>query len=163
MIKAPDNDSEGTLTEFLLNFIPVVDLFLRLVKIVSLVIVESMVIYRAMVSIWVRVLILTIYLTLYELANALVLRIQIKIVYYLEGRDLVPLILREISAVYSQCVFGGHGEGGTATAGLLPVLFVLRVLADRDHAHRLFRALRVRDVSLIVMVVFLARHASVLL
>lgn len=75
MVKAPDNDTEGSFAKFLLNLIPVINLFLCFIQIVSLVVVESVVEYGRLVIARIRVLILTIDFALYELAHAFVLGI----------------------------------------------------------------------------------------
>ena len=84
MIKAANNNSECPFTELLLYLISVIDLLFGFVKIIGLVIVESMVVNGVRVSIWVRVLILTVYFTLYKLTNTFVFRVQIKVVYHVE-------------------------------------------------------------------------------
>ena len=76
VIKASDDDTECTLPKFFLYFISVIDLFLGFIKVISLVIIKAMIIYRILL-LRCGIFILTIYFTLYKLAYSFVLGIQI--------------------------------------------------------------------------------------
>ena len=77
MVEASDNNTEGTLTEFLLDLVPVIDLFFGFVEVVSLVVVETMVVDGVLVGIWVWIFILTIDFAFYELTRTFIFCVQI--------------------------------------------------------------------------------------
>lgn len=110
MVEAPDHNSEGSLAKFLLDFVSVVDLFLGFVEVVGLVVVESVVVDGVGVRVRVWVFVLAVDLSLYELAYAFVLGTQVQVVDYFERSDFVTLVLRQVSTVYPQGIFGAHRE-----------------------------------------------------
>ena len=81
VVEAPNNHTKGTFTKFLLDFIPIVNLLLWFIQIISLIIIKSMVVNSVLVGIWVRIFILAIDFSFDELASPFVLSIEIQIIY----------------------------------------------------------------------------------
>jgi len=72
MIKASYNNSKGSLSKFLLDFISIIYLFFSFIKIISLVVIKTMIVNSVLVSIRVRIFILTIDFTFDELTETFV-------------------------------------------------------------------------------------------
>lgn len=72
MIITSNNDTECTFAKFFLDLISVIDLFLGFIKVISLVVVKSMIVGLDWLLVS-REFILTVYFTLNELAHTLML------------------------------------------------------------------------------------------
>ena len=113
VVVAPHHDSKSASTQLLLHFVSVVYLVLSLVKVVSLVVVEAVIVdlVRLFVSLWVLVLVRQ--RSLHELADAFVLGVEGEVVDDVKSSDLVSLILTQHVAILPQGLLRAHRELGS--------------------------------------------------
>ena len=143
VVKAPEDHTKGTSSQFLLYLIPVENLILGFVKIVRLIIVKAMIVWWT--DILLRIFILTCHFIFDILTNSLVLSIQVQVVNHIVVTDLVPLVLTQVLSVVLQNIVRAHWElrWGRSSLLLADEFLLLRVLAATHNAHALLGASRI--------------------
>uniref|UniRef100_A0A7S3IIV4 Uncharacterized protein n=1 Tax=Strombidium inclinatum TaxID=197538 RepID=A0A7S3IIV4_9SPIT len=112
VVVASQHHSEGTPAQLLLDFIAIQHVVLGLIEVVGLVVIETVVVDlvggRVLIL---RILILASELVLHILANSLVLSRNIEIVDHIVIRDLILLILAQLSSEKADDLITSHREG----------------------------------------------------
>lgn len=117
VIIAPDYDTKCTSTEFLLHFVPVINLVLGLIQVVGLVVVETVIVNLVWVLSLLRILVLIGEFTFDKLANSFILRVEIQIINHIVTCNLISFVLTQHTAILSERLLSTHRELGTRVSG----------------------------------------------
>lgn len=107
VIKAFQNHTKCSSTQFLLYFIPILNLILCLVHIISLIIIKTKVEYAGWIS-FLRVLILAGELFSVVPANTFEFGVQVDVIYLIKSHYFFFFILREVLTIVPDHLFWRH-------------------------------------------------------